>query len=193
MGPSSSKQLSLTILTLVALLAIFAESVHGAAAPRVPQELMQRARRDGQVRVIVQLAVGDVSVSPVESDILTNIRRANIAQAQDSVRAGLRSIVHRVHHQFRDVPYLALELGADGLQTLDSLSGLVAQVFEDKLEPPVLAESVPLVQANQVWAGGFAGVPYDGSGVVVAILDTGVDKNHPFLGNVVEEACFSSN
>ena len=40
--------------------------------------------------------------------------------------------------------------------------------------------------------GSFSG--YTGEGWAVAILDTGVDKTHPFLnGKVVSEACYSSN
>jgi subtilisin family serine protease len=85
-------------------------------------------------------------------------------------------------------------VGAAGLQALQSMSGIVVDVAEDRLHFPFLAESVPLVQADQVWAGQFAGTSFDGAGTVVAVLDTGVDKNHPFLtGKVVEEACFSSN
>jgi subtilisin family serine protease len=35
---------------------------------------------------------------------------------------------------------------------------------------------------------------YSGAGRTVAILDTGVDKTHPFLsGKVVSEACYSTN
>jgi hypothetical protein len=64
----------------------------------------------------------------------------------------------------------------------------VRRVFEDRLLKPVLAESVPQIGADIAWDEG-----YDGAGTVVAVIDSGVDKTHPFLANkVVAEGCFSS-
>ena len=65
----------------------------------------------------------------------------------------------------------------------------VESVEEDRLAKPGLTASGPLVRASTAWALGNAG-----QGVAVAILDTGVDNLHPFLGGrVVDEACFSTN
>jgi subtilisin family serine protease len=51
-----------------------------------------------------------------------------------------------------------------------------------------LSDSVPLVEADLAHEAGL-----DGSGTVVAVLDSGVDRAHPFLaGAVVAEACFAS-
>jgi hypothetical protein len=54
---------------------------------------------------------------------------------------------------------------------------------------PSLTESVPVVGATGGMANGFSG-----SGQAVAVLDTGVDKNHSYFagGKVVSEACYST-
>jgi hypothetical protein len=52
-----------------------------------------------------------------------------------------------------------------------------------------MAQAIPWVNADDAHTLG-----YTGSGYVVAILDTGVDKNHGYLsGKIVSEACYSTN
>lgn len=83
---------------------------------------------------------------------------------------------------------MALEVGPAALTELEAAGFLVQRIVEDHLRYPFLPQSVPLVQGDQAWASG-----HDGTGTVIAILDTGVDSTHPFLaGRVVEEACYSS-
>lgn len=63
-------------------------------------------------------------------------------------------------------------------------------VFENRWHKPFLADSVAQVYPSQTTSG------LDGSGWAVAILDTGVNKNHAFFsGKIIEaaEACFSND
>ena len=182
------------ILVVLVLMFVCGGGLRSASAQMVPQGLMQKAQSAGRLRVIVELALSTSARAMVDSDIISDLRRNEVAAARGLVRAGLLNTAHSVVRQYQELPFIALEIGVDGLRTLDSLRGAVVRVVEDRLERPFLSQSVPIIQGDQVWAGGFGGIPLTGNGAVVAILDTGVDKNHPFLiGKVVEEACFSSS
>jgi subtilisin family serine protease len=157
----------------------------------VPQRVKDGVQRDGLARVIVELRLPSGPHVP-EGRLVTLAARAaqrqNIATAGTQLFARLQGTSHRVLHQYKSIPLVALEIGPDAMREL-GVSGLqVTRVIEDVIRHATLAESVPLIEADQVWAQG-----YDGAGTVVAILDTGVDSSHPFLaGRVVEEACYSS-
>ncbi|MEV0796447.1 S8 family serine peptidase [Kribbella sp. NPDC050281] len=64
-----------------------------------------------------------------------------------------------------------------------SLSSGVSKIWLDGKVKPVLDKSVPQIGAPDAWKAG-----YEGSGVQVAVLDTGVDAQHPDLVGKVREA-----
>ncbi|MEU2062806.1 proprotein convertase P-domain-containing protein [Streptomyces sp. NPDC013455] len=87
---------------------------------------------------------------------------------------------------FTSLPVVTLKVNRNGLDKLAAQPGVVS-VTEDTPVPPSLDQSVPLIGGDVA-----AGKGLTGAGSAVAVLDTGVATNHPFLkGRIVAEACFS--
>ena len=164
-----------------------------ATAEQRHQALLEQAQEQGRVPVIVRLKMAmtpeaalDAAAAQAQRDALAStqrqvLERLSATAHQDAVALGIK--------RFTLTPAFAIQ--ADALTLMELLDNPdVLDVVEDRLEPPSLAQSVPLIGADS--NGTFSG--RTGQGQVVAILDTGVDKTHSFLsGKVVSEACYSSN
>ena len=152
--------------------------------------LAAKAQAEGRVRVIVGLRVGESSGVSAASSFKDAAARAAMMSRIDRAQQALlaRMSGHGVSSikRFKYIPYMAIEVDAAALGALAS-DPEVFSIEENRLLKPMLEESTPLVGAPQAWSQGFSG-----SGQTIAILDSGVDKDHPFLrGKVVSEACYS--
>ncbi|MCJ7625467.1 MAG: S8 family serine peptidase, partial [Anaerolineaceae bacterium] len=149
------------------------------------ENLSKRAQSGEPVRVIVKLNVGfDPNIAQLDS-IAATVQELNISKAQAKLSYDLLTLNVSAVRRFRDFPYSAMTVDAEALDALLA-SDQVIEIFEDVPVPVTLSSSIPLINADDAWANG-----YSGAGQTIAILDTGVDKNHSFLsGKVVEEACF---
>ena len=151
----------------------------------VQEELWRAVQDDGQVPVIVELAVRTELEKSLGTGAIQQ-QRQRIAAAQASVVAALDGRATSVWRSAY-VPVLTATVDAEGLRRLQDAPA-VRRVVRDVAEPPHLMESIALVGAPAVHQSG-----YRGEGQAVAILDSGVDARHSFLGDrVVEEACFST-
>lgn len=144
-----------------------------------------RVNPTGETPLILQLRGKPITAKGPQA----RSAQADLRRLQDRVLGdlGVNSRNRDRVKYFDYLPLLALPLDAATRKAALAHPDVVA-VHPDRLAAPTLAESVPLIGASTAWGQGFTG-----SGQVVAVLDTGVDRAHPFFaGKVVAEGCFST-
>lgn len=151
----------------------------GYPARRMRQVLLAAAivlalpLRAERVRVVVAVdlpEVGAASAGALRDAVMASVERAARAEPWGRGRAFSASLTERDIERLRRDPRvraISLDTGGSG----------------------ALFESVPRVKADLMHAQGF-----DGRGVTVAVLDTGIDARSPdFTGRIVGQRCFCDN
>lgn len=136
--------------------------------PVLGRGLVKQIRDEKKVRSIVELRPGH----PV-SGVASAVERASAgAKVLESAESG---------------SFFVAEVDAAALAELRK-DARVKAVYADRLSVPHLARSTKVIGSDVANAAGWTG-----SGSTVAVLDMGIDGDHPFLaGRVVDQACFST-
>lgn len=153
--------------------------------PKIGPEIAPALQSQSRVRVVAALAdprsLGARSAAPVEPAA----RRAEVASVRSSVISTLSSSDFQETVQFQSVPAVAGLANAAGIQALARHPGVV-KVDLDVGGTGSLAQSVPLVGGDDWHTRGNRG-----QGVVVAVLDSGLDAAHQDVNDgLIAEACF---
>jgi hypothetical protein len=182
------------ISTCFLLFLLVASSIAGAAGTRNPHvnadaataALTLSPQENGLFRVLVTLNA-DFRPEGTLSPGAHAVQRKGIRSAQQTLLSRLAGKQHKVIAAYDVFPVIAMEVDAATLAYLQSAPE-VRSVREDILLSPSDLESGATLHAQVPLSLG-----YDGNGWAVAIIDSGVQTNHPFLvGKVIAEACFST-
>ena len=162
-----------------------------------------------QPEVQVTIDAGDIApvilklaVTPVGTD---EERIEQVRAARNELLAQLPAGSWTGTDDVGTLPYIALSLDAAGFEATRN-SGVVSMINDDEelfvsassLEPsstvsPSSINSTATMGATAAWAAGWKG-----AGSTVAVIDTGVQTDHPYLmrgstKKTIAEACFSSS
>jgi hypothetical protein len=113
---------------------------------------------------------GDINDPAFRSDL-----QAAVQAAQDRVINLLDPNKVQINRRFVYIFGFAAEVTLEGLKELEALDA-VAFINKDRILKAHLAQGIPLMNATTVRS------TYDGSGMSIAICDTGIDTSHPMLG-----------
>ena len=153
-----------------------------ARAQSVGDGVLEALEAEGRVRVLVAL-------KPLPEGVQTRaVRRASLEARQSAVLARLAPDDFEVAHRYETLPAVAGTVSGPGLERLLADPD-VARVDLDAPGSGELGQSVPQINADLLQQ--LDGLT--GRGVTVAVLDSGMDANHPDLaGSGFGQQCFCS-
>ncbi len=168
------------------------------SAAEIDPEIVQALEEQNNVSVIVILK--DVSEHPAASQEEKEIKKEIIRKRQEQVLETLdnqnepKTILanllgnspetpdFEVEHRFTYLNGFSGEVTKDGLEKLED-NPLVESVYIEEVKHIFLSDSIPLINANDVWNLSVNGVSINGTGETVCVIDTGVNYNHTALGS----------
>ncbi|MBK6750829.1 MAG: S8 family serine peptidase [Acidobacteria bacterium] len=189
----NAQELSSTLFPAVSKANRTAEAQRPVESPTDLDRLIRIANEDGSVKVIVGFRIDNYEPDSSLAGPAQKKQRDDIERMQISLLDRLRNFSFTNAKRFEYIPFIALETSADALRYLIRSSD-VTFIQEDEVNYPMLPQSIPILGGSPfggATGGTFGG--FSGAGRTVAILDTGIDKAHPFFNNrVVSEACYST-
>jgi subtilisin family serine protease len=154
----------------------------GAAPPpdgRIGPGVETALQKGERPRVVIFL-----EIPPIPPRDLPALREA-VARAQERVLSRFGGGEFRVIWKYEAVPSLVGTISAAGLARLRGIPGVVRVDLDEPMHAE-LAQSVPLIGADQMRLLG-----HTGEGITIAVMDSGVDTDHPDLADDLDgQACF---
>lgn len=152
---------------------------------------------DGEALMIIELEGAPVAVAyAAERDAGRSMTGAGIESyrqtlvaAQAQLEPQLESLGVKIISRY-NVVYNGFQarVPLSRLNEIRALPGVVA-IHRAPIHEPTLSNSVSLIGASQVWDD----LGYDGEGVVIAVIDTGIDYTHAVFGGSGNPADYANN
>ena len=168
----------LVLLQLFGSPILYSAHSQSLSSPASVQEMVkQEIRQSFQQQETVSLIVENGRLAGSK----TSIEEANTFKYRLTLM-GAQQVRTYTH-----IPFALVEVDRSAFERMVSSSD-IGNIQVNSIDEPQLVESTALTGATNAWSMGGTG-----AGQTLVVIDTGVDREHPFLnGAVVDEACFST-
>ncbi|MFN8489473.1 MAG: S8 family serine peptidase [Caldilineaceae bacterium] len=139
------------------------------------QQQLRSMRTASQQAVESMVANYSVQLAAQQDAVLQSLQKSGLLRAT------------KYHYTYL-LNGLALSAPQGSIAQIKQAPGVKA-IFPDYRAQPLLAESVPLIGAPNVWAQTTGGVNIRGQNQRIAVIDTGIDYTHPDLGGCFGPTC----
>ncbi len=180
-----------TLITLVLGIVLNTLESVDAQSPRLDKEkigpgVIEALQTENEAKVVIALL--DSQAMKLQRNDLTNLRR-EVAVVQDSVLSSLDVADFHTKHKYQAIPALSGTLLTEAGLTKLMQNRNVVRIDMDVGGTGSLANSVSLIGANTWQTEGVTG-----NGIVVAVLDSGLDTDHSDLAAaLIHQECFLDN
>lgn len=162
---------------------------------------IERSSKPASVGVIIQVdepSLAALSLTPSVQQQPLQLHeevKKQLVQKFSAVSASANGNSYQIKHEFvkifngfaLDVPY------EEAKKLFAGIPG-VKRITPDYIVSADLLESIPQINADEAWQlSDGSGQPLTGKGVVIAIVDTGVDYTHPDLGGCTSQEFLSGD
>jgi len=147
----------------------------------VSAEVREVLLQEGKADVIIEL-----------KDVGSQDKVLSTLSGGDLSTASLEDNGLKLKHKYSAISAISGELDVEGIQKLVD-SNEIKEIYLDPILEVTLSDSIPLINADDVWQKEVGGETITGDGQAVCIIDTGIDYTHPaFIGKVSSQHCYCS-
>ncbi len=178
--------------------------VSSTLAATIDQEVLQALDENNEVSVIVilkeqPLPESGPGIAPADAPELSR-RKEMVNEAQNRVLKQLKVRTQRkegglgiastdetgdydldLRNRYTFINGFSGRVTKEGLDKLRN-SPQVSNIYIDGVKQVFLSDSIPLINADDVWNISVGGTWINGTGQTICIIDTGIDYNHTALG-----------
>ena len=128
-------------------------------------------RNKNRVRVIINLDL-DTGIVAEYGDSRNWKKRIRLMQQMADIYSDKKAVLR---HRFKNIPAMSADVDLNVYEILKDCPFVSSIEFDEEIEPHTM-QGIPLI------GGSKYRTQYDGTGVSIAICDTGIDPYHPALG-----------